>query len=349
MSSLGGELTQRGAKTGLRTAGIFLLFGGLLLVGMVLAVCVGKYEVSPAASLNIIWGQLWGLESAYPEMTQNVVLNLRIPRILGSVLVGGALSVSGATYQGIFKNQLVEPKLLGVPDGACIGAAIAILLSMSTLSRTLLAFIGGISAVLLTMAIPTIMRNQSNVMLVLSGVIVGSAMASVLGFIKYIADPETQLASIVYWTMGSFAYISMQEILMLLPVFLVPALALMLMSWWIDVLSLGEAEARTLGANVNLVRGIAIVCATLLTSAGVCLAGTIGWVGLIVPHFGRMLIGPSNGKLLPFSALSGGLFMLLVDTLTRTIGISEMPVSILTGAIGAPFYCWLLYRQRRSL
>ena len=320
-----------------------------MLVCIVLAACVGKYPVSPEESLNIMLSALLGKTGNASEMTVNVVLGLRVPRILASVIVGGALSMSGAAYQGIFKNPLVSPDFLGVSSGACIGAAVAILLSLSATYISVLAFVFGIAAVLITVAIPAIMRNRSNVMLVLSGIIVGTAMSSILGFIKYIADPNTQLASITYWTMGSFSYITLADLLAILPIIAIPAIILFLMSWWIDVLSMGEEEARTLGARVGLIRGITIICATLLTAASVCIAGTISWVGLIVPHFGRMTVGPSNRRLLPMCALLGGLFMLAVDTLTRTIGTTEMPVSILTGVLGAPIFCWLLFRQRRDL
>ena len=320
-----------------------------MLVCIVLAACVGKYPVSPEESLNIMLSALLGKTGNASEMTVNVVLGLRVPRILASVIVGGALSMSGAAYQGIFKNPLVSPDFLGVSSGACIGAAVAILLSLSATYISVLAFVFGIAAVLITVAIPAIMRNRSNVMLVLSGIIVGTAMSSILGFIKYIADPNTQLASITYWTMGSFSYITLADLLAILPIIAIPAIILFLMSWWIDVLSMGEEEARTLGARVGLIRGITIICATLLTAASVCVAGTISWVGLIVPHFGRMTVGPSNRRLLPMCALLGGLFMLAVDTLTRTIGTTEMPVSILTGVLGAPIFCWLLFRQRREL
>ena len=316
-----------------------------LLVCIVLAACVGKYPVSPGESLQIMLGRTGNTS----EMTVNVVLGLRVPRILASVIVGGALSMSGAAYQGIFKNPLVSPDFLGVSSGACIGAAVAILLSLSATYISVFAFVFGIVAVLITVAIPAMMGNRTNVMLVLSGIIVGTAMSSILGFIKYIADPNTQLASITYWTMGSFSYITLADLFAVLPIIAVPGVILILMAWWIDVLSMGEDEARTLGARVGLIRGITIICATLLTAGSVCIAGTISWVGLIVPHFGRMAVGPSNRKLLPMCALLGGLFMLAVDTLTRTIGTTEMPVSILTGVLGAPIFCWLLFRQRREL
>ncbi len=326
----------------------FLLLA-CLLVCIVLAACVGKYPVSPGESLKIMLGALLGKTGCADEMTMNVVLGLRVPRILASVIVGGALSMSGAAYQGIFKNPLVSPDFLGVSSGACIGAAVAILLGLSATYISVFAFLFGIAAVLITVAIPAVMGNRTNVMLVLSGIIVGTAMSSILGFIKYIADPNTQLASITYWTMGSFAYITLADLFAVLPIIAIPGVILVFMAWWIDVLSMGEDEARTLGARVGLIRGITIICATLLTAGSVCIAGTISWVGLIVPHFGRMAVGPSNRKLLPMCALLGGLFMLAVDTLTRTIGTTEMPVSILTGVLGAPIFCWLLFRQRREL
>ena len=321
----------------------------LLLICMVLALCVGKYPVTPFECLHILARRLFGLPSNASEMTQNVVMGLRLPRILAAVVVGAALSMSGAAYQGIFKNPLVSPEFLGVSSGAGIGAAAAILLSLPALLISVFAFVGGIVAVVLTVSIPALIKNRSNIMLVLSGIIVGSALSSVFGFIKYVADPDTQLAPIIYWTMGSFAYIQLSDLLAVLAVIVFPAALLVIMAWWIDVLSLGEAEAQSLGANVHLLRSLVIICGTLLTAGSVCIAGTIGWAGLVVPHLCRLIAGSSNRRLIPLCALVGGLFMLFVDTLTRIIGIGEMPVSVLTGIIGAPFYCWLLYRQRRTL
>lgn len=324
---------------------LLIILAGLIVV----AICVGKYPITPAESIRVLIGELFGIGGGYTEMTGNVVMGLRLPRILASVICGMALAVSGVTYQGIFKNPLVSPDFLGVSNGACIGAAIAILLSLSGLSLQICAFAGGIFAVAITVMIPVIMRSNSNIMLVLSGVIVGGAMSSVLGFIKYVADPNTELAAITYWTMGSFSYVTFEDVLSVMPTIILPIILLMAISWWIDVMSLGENEAKTLGADISLIRNIAIVCATLMTAGSVCVSGTIGWVGLVVPHFARMIVGPNNTKLIPTAGLMGGIFLLLVDTATRTIGISEMPVSILTGIIGAPFYAFLLYRQRKTI
>ena len=342
---------MQGGSTGGRgklAAWMGLLAAGLL-CAVVLAVCVGKYPVTPEESLRILLSAALKRPIDASKMTVNVVLGLRVPRLLASILVGASLSVAGAAYQGIFQNPLVSPDFLGVSSGACVGAALAILLSLTTVFISLFAFVGGILAFLLTISLPAAIRNRSNIVLVLAGIIVGSVMSSLLGLIKYTADPDTQLASITYWTMGSFAYVSLRELAVILPLLLLPMAVLVLMAWWIDVLSMGEEEARALGADVRRMRGLVILCSTLLTAGSVCVAGTISWVGLIVPHFSRMVVGSANRRLIPFSALLGGLFMLLVDTLTRVIGISEMPVSIMTGAVGSLFFYWLLWRQKDKL
>ena len=317
----------------------------VLLTLCLACLCVGKYSLSPGECLQILFG---GKADADP-MDVNLLLGVRLPRTLATVLVGAALALSGAVYQGIFKNPLVSPDFLGVSAGACVGAAIAILLSAEAALVQAFAFAGGILAVSLTLLIPRLLRSDSNIMLVLAGIIVSGMMTSILGFIKYIADPETQLAAITYWQLGSFAYVDTRALLSVLPLSLIAAAVLIGLSWRINVLSLGEQEARSLGVNVPLLRGICIVCSTVLTAGAVCISGTIGWVGLVIPHFGRMIVGSDNRTLLPAAMLIGGIFMLLVDTVTRIIGPAEMPVSILTGIIGAPFFAWLLYRQRMLL
>lgn len=317
----------------------------ILIILILVCLCAGKYSISIPDCLKILTGN----GAAADPMDVNIVLGVRLPRVLAAVITGGALALSGAVYQGIFKNPLVSPEFLGVSSGACVGAAVAILFAFSAAAIQISAFAGGIIAVALTVTIPKILRSDSNLMLVLSGIIVSGAMSSVLGFIKYIADPDTQLAAITYWQMGSFAYIDMKSLLGILPFIIAAAAVLIAVSWWINILSLGENEARSLGADVKLIRGICIVCATVLTAGTVCISGTIGWVGLVIPHLGRMLAGHDNIRLIPAAGLTGGIFLLLVDTVTRIIGPAEMPISILTGIIGAPFYAWLLYRQRNRL
>ena len=321
----------------------------ILLVLVLACLCVGKYSIEPAECIRILFGKLIPGTHGWDPMDEKMLMGVRFPRTIAAVIVGAALALSGAVYQGIFRNPLVSPDFLGVSSGACIGAAVAILLALSAAFVQLFAFFGGIAAVTLTVLIPRILRSDSNIMLVLSGIIVGGAMTSILGFIKYIADPQTELAAITYWQLGSFAYVDSRTVLSVLPLSIIAAAVLLGLAWWVNVLSLGEQEARSLGANVSLLRGICIVCSTVLTASAVCVAGTIGWVGLIIPHFGRMLVGSDNRSLLPAAIMIGGIFMLLADTVTRIIGPSEMPVSILTGLIGAPFFAWLLYRQRMNL
>lgn len=332
-----------------RVPGLNLMLGIALVSLAVVCICVGKYSVSPKQALSILFGKITGKAGDWEAMTENVVMGLRLPRIIASVLTGGALALSGAAYQGVFRNPLISPDFLGVSSGACIGAAIAILMSLGSVYIQLFAFIGGIAAVGLTILIPRLIGSESNIVLVLSGIIVGGLMSSVLGYVKYTADPETQLAAITYWELGSFSYVRLSALAPLLPVIVIPAAMLFAVSWWIDVLSLGEDEAKSLGANVPRIRNLVIICATLLTAGSVCISGTIRWIGLVIPHFGRMLAGPDNTKLFPTAFLTGGIFLLLADTAARSIGPLEMPISILTGLIGAPFYAWLLYRQRTRL
>lgn len=337
------------SRTKINARAINIALFVVLIALVIICMCVGKYSLTPAECLNIIFGKITGMTGAWDAMDERLLMGVRLPRVMATVVVGAALALSGAVYQGIFKNPLVSPDFLGVSSGACIGAAVAILLSLSSALIQVCAFAGGIIAVSLTVMIPKAMKSSSNIMLVLAGIIVSGAMSSILGFIKYIADPETQLAAITYWQLGSFAYVDTPALLSILPLSIIAAIILIAMSWWINILSMGEQEAQSLGANVGLLRGVCIICATILTAGAVCISGTIGWVGLVIPHFGRMLVGSDNRSLLPAACLIGGIFLLLVDTVTRIIGPAEMPISILTGIIGAPFYAWLLYRQRMNL
>lgn len=325
------------------------LLGVILIAVALMSICFGKYPVAPKDSLQIIIAKLFGGTGAWAPMTEKVVMGLRLPRIFAAIIVGGSLSLSGATYQGIFRNPLISPSFLGISSGATVGAATAILMGLPSAYIQFFAFLGGLLAIGITILIPTIIRSQSNIMLVLSGIIVGGAMTSAMGLLKYLADPERELAAIVYWQMGSLTYIKFPTVLSVLPAIVVSGIMLLAMSWWINVISMGEREAQSLGANFRGIRNLAILCATLLTASSVCIAGTIGWIGLVIPHFARMMVGPDNTALFPASFLVGGIFLLVVDTFARTVGAAELPLSILTGSIGAPFYAWLLYKQRMRL
>ena len=307
---------------------------------------LGKYEVSVSDIFLIIRDLVFKTKSNVDEMSRNVILGLRLPRVIAALIVGMALSISGVAFQGIFNNPLVSPDFLGVSQGACIGASIAILLSMNAIFVNIFAFAGGTISVIITMLITRVIKFKSQINLVLAGIIVGTLMSSILGFIKFIADPDTELASITYWTMGSFSYVDINVVIVSVILVIAFGIILYKLSWKIDILATGDAEAKILGLDVMLVRRIVIISSTILTATSICIAGTIGWVGLIIPHFARIIVGSSNKKLFPIAALSGGIFMILVDTLTRSIGNIEMPVSILTGFIGAPVFLLLLYVKR---
>ena len=320
-----------------------------LLVSALVALCIGRYEVRISTVVRILLSKLRPTEASWEKMQESVVMNLRLPRVIGAILVGSALSLSGASYQGVFKNPLVAPDLLGVSSGACVGASIAILTHTGPVGIQTMAFLFGMLTVGLTVLIPRLIKNNSITMLVLAGVIVSGIMSSIMGIIKYIADPETELASITYWQMGSLAKVTLEDLPAIAIPIVLAAILLIAIRWQINLVSLGDAEAKSLGVKIGLVRGIIILCATLLTASAVCLCGTIGWVGLVIPHLARMMVGPDNVKAIPISCVLGALFMLFIDTLARSLTSMELPLSILTGLIGAPFYFIILMRQRMKL
>ena len=258
-----------------------------LLIIIVLAMSVGRYSMNPVDTIGAILTKLTGREGN--EIMESVVFYVRTPRILGALFIGMALSVSGAVYQSAFKNPLVSPDLLGVSSGASAGAALGIVLSFGTKGIEATAFIGGMIAVALATTLPKLLKNSSNMMLILSGIIVSGFMSSLLGVIKFFAEEETELSSIVFWQMGSLSAITYDQLLSVVPVMLVCVCIILAISWQLNILSFGEQEAQSIGVNVKLLRGIAIVCASLLTASAVCISGTIGWIGLVVPHFGRMI------------------------------------------------------------
>ena len=280
------------------------------------------------------------------DVQNNIIFNLRFPRVIAAILVGASLAIAGVVYQGIFRNPLVSPDILGVSNGACVGAALAILIGSGMLGIQAFAFVGGLIAVLLTMNLPRLIQRDSTIVLVLSGIIVSGFMMATLGLLKYLADPETQLADIVYWQLGSLTKSNYDNLLILSPIILLTTLGLFLMRWRINVLSLGDREAKLIGANIRLERGFMVICATLLTASSVCLSGTIGWLGLVIPHLARLFIGDNNVKSLPLAGLIGAIFLLVIDTLARNLYIQEIPLGILTGFIGAPFFAWVLIKQK---
>ncbi|MGF7454012.1 FecCD family ABC transporter permease [Pasteurella bettyae] len=312
----------------------------LLIFTALLSLSLGRFAIP----IEQVWKIL--ILQGGDEIQQNVIFNLRLPRVIAAILIGASMAIAGTTFQGVFRNPLVSPGMLGVSSGACIGAALAIIWSWNIWGIQIAAFIGGIFAVTLTLAVPQIMKKDSAIILVLAGVIVSGFMGACMGLITYMADPETQLADIVYWQLGSLTKSNYTNLLYLSPIIIISGVALFAMRWRINLLSLGEQEAKLIGVNIKLERNIMIACSTLLTASSVCLSGTIGWIGLIIPHLARMFIGDNNLQTLPIAALIGSIFLLVIDTLARNLYVQEIPLGILTGLIGAPFFAWILIRQK---
>lgn len=326
------------------------VFGVLLVASFLAALCIGRYSVPVGDVVSALWNSMTGQEGmSSGNNAFGVVIGLRLPRALEAILVGSALSLAGASYQGAFRNPLVAPDILGVSTGSCVGASVAILLSSSSAITQLFAFAGGMISVIIAILIPRVMHNNSTVILVLSGIIVNGIGTSFLALVKYIADPDTQLAQITYWQLGSIAKSEPRNIIVFGPVIFMCSLLLILMRWQLNVLSAGEQDARMLGIPARRSRTEVIVFATLLTSSAVCLAGTVAWVGLVVPHVCRAIIGPDNRRLLPASLLLGGVFLLFIDTLARSLTGAELPLGVLTGFIGAPFFFGVLLKQKAHL
>lgn len=330
-----------------RPAPLAVLMGALtvlLLVTVLLALCSGRYLLSPADVVQALAGAITGAPPA-DSTASNVVLNLRLPRILAAMLIGAALTLAGATYQSIFRNPLAAPDLLGVTHGACVGASIAIVLGLGTVWTQTLAFAVGIGALALVVWIPRLIRRTSSVTLVLAGIIVGGLMQAIIGLLKYVADPETQLQDIVFWQLGSLAKVTAASVSAMAPLIVVPTLVLLALRWRLNLLNLDDAETVALGVNVRLERGIVVLCATLLTAAAVSLSGSIAWIGLVVPHAARILAGSDNARTLPVAVLLGAIFMLVIDTLARSLSPGEIPLGILTGLIGTPVFVMILARR----
>ena len=322
----------------------------VILIAVILASLVlGRFNLSIIDAVKISFSPFFSFRVTWDGTMEAVIFTLRLPRICASALVGGALAVSGASYQSMFKNPMVSPDILGVSSGAALGASLAIFWGLGQSIIQLWAFIGGIAAVTLTSMVPKMMKSSSTIILVLAGIVVGGLMTSLIGILRYFADPETALAEMVYWSMGSFADISKTDLLSMTPGIIICAAVLLLIRYRLNVMSLGENEAKTLGLNIKQTRGVIVICSTLMTASSVCMAGTIGWVGLVIPHLGRMLVGPDNRRMLPASLIMGSAFMVIIDTLARTLTAAELPISIITGIIGAPFYLYLLLKQRTRI
>lgn len=318
---------------------IFLVLIVLLIIAMLVSFVIGRYDISV---IDLVLGR------TVDTAVSKVLINIRLPRIVLAVLVGGALSVAGCSFQTVFHNPMASPDILGASSGACFGAALAILLNMPHAMIILFSFVFGLSTIVLVYVINLFAKNRSIVNLLLAGIVVGSLFSAATSFVKLVADTDNALPQITYWLMGSLSGAKIDDMISALVILAVGTIPLMLLRWRMNFLTCPDEEATAMGINVGLLRIVVIVCATLLTATCVSFSGMIGWVGLAVPHFCRFMVGNNLKKLLPASMLSGAIFLLIIDNISRNLLIVEIPIGILTAFVGAPFFIVMLIRGDRA-
>jgi iron complex transport system permease protein len=333
------------ARVSLAVAAACAALAGLVIV----AFSVGRFPVSAGDLAGILWAKLAGSEHGIDPTVEAVVLKIRGPRVAAALLIGAALAAAGAAYQNMFRNPLVSPDILGVSAGAAVGAVLGIFLSLNVIAIQSLAFAFGLGAVGLVYVTAGAVRGHDPLLvLVLAGVVVGSLLGACVALMKYLADPYNQLPAITFWLLGSLASASPEDVWSTLPLMLLGLVPMWLLRWRINLLSLDDEEARAMGVETGRIRLVVIVAATLMTSAAVAISGVIGWIGLVIPHFARLLVGPDFSRLLPTSVLLGAGFLLVVDTLARTVARIEIPLGVLTAFIGTPLFLWQLATARRG-
>lgn len=319
----------------------------LLTVAIIcLSLFIGRFTVPLSAVMQILWAKITFSVSDLPQTSQSVVLDIRLPRALLGALVGASLATGGAAFQSLFHNPLVSPGILGVTAGAGFGAALAIILFNSTAYTYVFAFVFGVVAVIISYAVGRIYDSTTTITLVLGGVIVSAMFSALLSMLKFVADPYNQLPTIVFWLMGSLAAARHDSVVSGGLPMLCGMLGLFFMRWRINVLSMGDKEAGSLGVNVGLNKALVILFATLSTAGAVCVSGIIGWVGLLVPHVGRMIVGNDNCHLMPVCMFLGACFLVGVDVMARSVSSSELPLGIITALVGGPFFVYLLKKTK---
>ncbi|MGM0771716.1 MAG: FecCD family ABC transporter permease [Halobacteriota archaeon] len=311
-----------------------------------ISIFIGRYSIPPLTIVGNIISRILSFGDVAPSNVETVIFQIRLPRIIAAMLVGAGLSISGASFQGLFRNPLISPYILGVAAGAGFGACFGILISENFIVIQLMAFSFGIFASFMSYSLSKSCQATATLILVLSGIIVGAVFTALTSLIKYVADPYDKLPEMVFWLMGSLSSVRIDDLIYVAPAMLAGMLVLVLIGWRINVLSLGEDQAKSLGIDTRTMTILVVVCATLVTTSAVSISGIIGWVGLVIPHISRMLVGPNYKKLLPMSVFLGASFLLVVDDLARTLMSIEIPLGVLTALIGAPFFAYLLQRKK---
>ena len=326
-----------------------MVLAAVLLALFLVSFVLGRYDVPLWQVVRILLSKVLPLEATWSANMAVAVLNVRLPRILLACLVGCALSAAGTAYQSVFRNPMAAPDILGASSGACFGAALAILLGLGRGAVTALAFAAGLVTVALVYVIARRIRGNQVVNLLLSGIMISSLFSAGTSYIKLVADPTNQLPAITYWLMGSLSGTRMQDVTFALLPMAAGLIPLLLLRWRVNLLTLDEEEARSMGVNTTALRLVVILRATVLTAASVSVGGMIGWVGLVIPHLSRKLVGNDCRRLLPAAMLLGAIFLLLVDNVSRNLLAVEIPIGILTAFIGAPFFIYLMTRKEHVL
>jgi iron complex transport system permease protein len=319
-----------------------------LMVVIIASLGIGRYPVSFEETSFILFSRSFG-QAVDPEDHKRVVIEIvRLPRIILVVLVGMGLAMSGAAMQGVFRNPLVGPEVAGVSAGACFGGALSIILGWNAAGIVIMAFLFGFSALAAAFVISRLSSRSGILGLILAGVIISSFFSALSGFLQYAADPENKLPSLIYWLMGSFAGASYERIVIMSGIMIISGCGLLGLGWRINILSLGENDARAIGVNTERLRWTVVSLVALIVAGQVAVCGGIGWVGLVVPHLARMIVGPEHSRLLPVSGLLGGIYLLLMDDLARTISPSEIPIGILTSMVGTPLFIFLFLKIQKK-
>lgn len=319
---------------------------GVLLVSLLFALSAGSLSIAPAQLLQSIYSKFGG--APVTDSIDLIIWQVRIPRVLAALLLGIALSGAGAVYQTLLRNPLVSPDILGVSAGAGLGAVLAMLLGMSLLWLQIWAFVGGMGAVALVYVLASLLRQRDPVlMLVLAGIAVGTVLGAGVSLLKILADPHDQLPAITYWLLGSLNSVSLDELAWAAPAILLPLGLIYAMRWRLNLLSLPDDQAQAMGVNTRHNRWLLLAAATMLTASAVSFAGIVGWIGLLIPHAARLLVGSNLQRLLPVCLLMGASFVLLTDALARSMSSHELPLGVLTALVGGPFFLLLLIRGNR--
>jgi iron complex transport system permease protein len=328
---------------------LFFLFGLLLIAGFI-SIISGAYRISVCDVCNVFIAHLnpFGDLEKINKLHNTIIWDLRLPRVILSVSVGIALSASGAVFQGCFKNPIVEPYILGISSGAAFGAALGIVFTKFYLSIQASAFIFGLMAVSTAYLLARVKGETPVVTLVLAGIITGSIFMAMVSLLKYMAQ-DSALKEIVFWIMGGFYYATWSDIFVIFPVVVLGFLITWNLGWELNILSMGDEEATSLGISAEKYKLILILLATLITAVAVSLAGIIAWVGLMMPHASRMILGPDHRYVIPASALLGAIYLIVCDTLARTLTTAEIPISIITSLLGAPYLFYLLKTKGRAI